>query len=199
MEINLAAQSKSTWRDFMHLAFLTKLSFSFFSHGALLKIILFCNLNVIFLGYCEGLTGSICCIVILLTHYPTTTSGTSKRSYGYHFLFRVLFPVSAIQPHTLRWCLGNSRMKFQSWVCHGGLKQTFSCTCHGACVFTSSSYLSCGRQDFHVKMHLCSSWSKAAVQNSITFSPLIVILHILKCLVWTFLPIQEVKKLNQVS
>lgn len=42
----------------------------------------------------------------------------------------VLFPLSAIQVHILRWCLGNSRMEFQSWVCHRGLRQTFSCTCH---------------------------------------------------------------------
>lgn len=83
MEINLAAQSKSTWRDFMHLAFLTKLSISFFSHRDLLKIILSSNLNVFFPAYCEGLTGSNCCKVIQRTHYPT-----AKRSFEYYFILQ---------------------------------------------------------------------------------------------------------------
>ena len=141
MEINLAAQSKSTWRDFMHLAFLTKLSFSFFSRGALLKTILFCNLNVIFPAYCEALTGSICCIVILLSHHNFRDL---KSSVGYHFLlfkFRVLFPLSAIQPHILRWCLGNSRMKFHCRVCHGGFRRTFPCTCHSAWCFLQAAVI----------------------------------------------------------
>lgn len=63
MEINLDAQSKSTWRDFMHLAFFTKHSFSFLWEAfENLFFFLFRNLNVILLGYYEGLTSSSCCI-----------------------------------------------------------------------------------------------------------------------------------------
>lgn len=82
MEINLDAQSKSTWRDFMHLAFFTKHSFSFLWEAfENLFFSLFRNLNVILLGYYEGLTSSSCCIVILLTHYPTTISGSLKEAF----------------------------------------------------------------------------------------------------------------------
>lgn len=84
MEINLDTQSKGTWRDFMHLVFFTKLSFSFlweaFENRSLffffLLLFLIHNLNV--LGYYKGLTSSSCCIVIVLTRYSTTISGSLK-------------------------------------------------------------------------------------------------------------------------
>lgn len=106
IEINLIAQSKSTWRDFMYLVFLVKLTLSFFFSGALLKIILFCYLNIIFLVCCEVLTGSFCCIVTLLTHNnPTGTSDILQRSFGCYFLLhesRFLFFIYPTS-HPQRW------------------------------------------------------------------------------------------------
>lgn len=176
MEINLAAQRKKTWRDFMHLAFLTKLSFSFFSLVAFLEIILFCNLNIIFPAYCEGLTGSICCIVKPLPHLLS------------HLNFRDLFLV-LIQSYLL--CLlyrftssdgvwETAGWSFRAECATGDSSKLFHAPATVPGVFTSSSYLSCGRQVFiffsflfffYVKTHLCylpTSWSNTAVQNSYT-------------------------------
>lgn len=128
MEINLDAQSKSTWRDFMHLAFFTKHSFSFLWEAfENLFFSLFRNLNVILLGYYEGLTSSSCCIVILLTHYPTTISGSLKEAFEsprFVWIFIFYHIASYLQQVTAGW-----RM---SWAYHRGSGQTFLCTCRSA-------------------------------------------------------------------
>lgn len=107
MEINLDAQSKSTWRDFMHLAFFTKHSFSFLWEAfENLFFSLFRNLNVILLGYYEGLTSSSCCIVILLTHYPTTISGSLKEAFEsprFVWIFIFYHIASYLQQVTAGW------------------------------------------------------------------------------------------------
>lgn len=107
MEINLDAQSKSTWRDFMHLAFFTKHSFSFLWEAfENLFFFLFRNLNVIVLGYYEGLTSSSCCIVILLTHYPTTISGSLKEAFEsprFVWIFIFYHIASYLQQVTAGW------------------------------------------------------------------------------------------------
>lgn len=157
MEINLAAQSTGTWRDIPHLAFLTKLSFSLFSHGAVLKIILSRNLNVIFSAYCGGLTGSVCCTVILLTYSPTATLCTSKISFGYHFCIKTGFYFlrlrCSLTPSVGVWITAGGSFRAERAIGDSGTLSHAPATVPG--VFTSSSYLSCSRQELCVKMHLC--------------------------------------------
>lgn len=81
----------------------------FHSCGKLLKIFfffLFRNLNVIVLGYYEGLTSSSCCIVILLTHYPTTISGSLKEAFEsprFVWIFIFYHIASYLQQVTAGW------------------------------------------------------------------------------------------------
>lgn len=67
---------------------------------------LFRNLNVILLGYYEGLTSSNCCIVILLTHYPTTISGSLKEAFEsprFVWIFIFYHIASYLQQVTAGW------------------------------------------------------------------------------------------------